>query len=426
MSTGLALGAVSAVLRNVLDNGLIDAGSALQGSVRVSVKAPDLIKLDDPQAAPQLNLFLHRVSPNPAWRNMDLPSRDTRGDRITNPPLALNLHYLLTAYGREDLHAEILLGYGMQLLHERPFLDRAAIRKALSLVPLNPNMLPEAFRDPPNAGLAEQFETLKITPEPLDVDGMSKLWSAVQTHYRPSAAYEVSVVLIEAVQPAADPLPVLTRGLTVTPSPGLPYPAIESVVAPDGTSTAELGETVTVHGHRLAGTGVTVRLAHRLLPVPHEIAIGSSSDPGRLSFTLPAGEPSGQVWPAGVWRLTVTLTPVGGASPRTTNTAALMLAPDPDTGAATVTRDPASGRLKITFGVTPRIRPEQPVTVALNSVEATVSPRDTPAGQVEAEFATIPAGDAWLRLRVDGVRSRLIDDSGPVPVFRTDRKVTVP
>ncbi|MFI0408203.1 DUF4255 domain-containing protein [Actinomadura sp. 3N508] len=426
MSTALALGAVSAVLRNVLDNGLIDAAPALESPVKVSVKAPDLIRLDDPQAGPQLNLFLHRVSANPGWRNMDLPSRDARGTRITNPPLALDLHYLLTAYGREDLHAEILLGYGMHLLHERSFLDRPAIRKALASTPLDPGVLPAAFRKPPNAGLAEQFETLKITLDPLGVDEMSKVWSAVQTHYRPSAAYQVSVVLIEAIRPAADPVPVLTRGVAVTQSLSAPYPAIDSVAAPDGTGTAEPGETVTLHGRHLAGTGVTVELAHRLLAEPHRIAVAANPDPGQLSFTLPATEPAGQIWPAGVWSVTVTLTPDGATSPRTTNTAALMLAPVPAAGAATLTRDPASGSVKIVLGVAPGVRPEQAVTVALNSAEATVGPRDDPASQVEAELTGVEPGPAWLRLRVDGVRSRLIDDSGPVPVFRADRKVTVP
>ena len=50
---------------------------------------------------------------------------------LSNPPLALNnLHYLLSAYSGGDLHAEILLGYAMQLLHEMPVLTRAAIRTA--------------------------------------------------------------------------------------------------------------------------------------------------------------------------------------------------------------------------------------------------------------------------------------------------------
>jgi hypothetical protein len=435
VSTSLAIGAVSAVLRNVLDNGLIDAVAAVGSPVKVRAVAPDLIKLDDPTEGPQLNLFLYRVSPNPGWRNADLPSRDSSGRRITNPPLALNLHYLLTAYGRDDLHAEILLGYGMHLLHERPFLDRSAIRKALALAPLDPTVLPDAFQEPPNAGLADQFETLKITWEQLDIEEMSKLWSAVQSHYRPSAGYQVSVVLIEATRPAGSPLPVLTRGefdpvaerdagVLVVPSLTPPLPAIESVAAPDGTAIAEPGETVTLHGHRLAGTGVTVTLGHRLLAAPHEIAVGANADPSRLAFALPAAESPSEIWPAGVWSVSVTLVPEGESQPRTTNTAALLLAPDPQS--TTLTRDPGTSRVNATVGVVPQVRPEQAVTVALNSASTVAGPRADPVTQVEADFPPIPPGPAWLRLRVDGVESRLVDTTGPVPVFRSDRQVNVP
>ncbi|WP_155368512.1 DUF4255 domain-containing protein [Catellatospora vulcania] len=424
MSTALAIGAVSAVLRNVLDNGLIDAVPAVGSPVKVSAKAPDLIKLDDPQEGPQLNLFLYRVSLNPAYRNMDLPTRDSGGRRVANPPLAVDLHYLLTAYAREDLHAEILLGYGMHLLHERPFLDRAAIRKALELSPLDPTVLPGPFQAPANAGLADQFETLKVTWEPLDFDGMSKIWSAVQKNYRPSAAYQVSVVLIQGVEPAADPLPVLTRRLVVEPSTVPPLPAVEQATAPDGTNIAELGETITLHGHHLAGTAAKVTLGHRLLAAPHEIAVGANPSATELTFALPAAESAGQIWPAGVWNISVTLIPAGEAQPRTTNAAALLLAPVP--GASVITRDAVTRRVSAQVDVTPQVRPEQTATVALDSAQATAGFRTLPAGQVDAEFAPIPAGSATLRLRVDGVDSRFIDYSGPVPVFRADRQVTVP
>ncbi len=415
MSTALALGAVSAVLRNVLDNGLIDAVSSVGGPIKVTAKSPDLIKLDDPQQPPQLNLFLYRVSPNPGWRNAGLPSRDSDGRRITNPPLALDLHYLLTAYGREDLHAEILLGYGMHLLHERPFLDRAAIRKALELDPLDPTILPDAFQEPPAAGLADQFETLKVTLEPLDLENLSKLWSATQSHYRLSAGYQVSVVLIEATRPAGDPLPVLKRTVGVEPSLTVPLPTLERADRP-----VELGETVLLHGHHLAGTGITVRLSHPLLPAPHTIAIASNVDDNALGFALPATETLGQAWPAGVWSVDATY----ASSGRTTNTAALMLLPVP--GATTLTRDPLTERVKVVVDVTPKVRPEQTVTIALNSAQATVGPRTAPAGQVEAEFGAIPTGPAYLRIRVGLAESRLVDESGPEPVFRGDRQVTVP
>src|SRR5215813_1058101 len=128
----------------------------------------------------------------------DLPSRSAvTGERLSNAPLALDLHYVLTAYGKADFQAEILLGYAMHLLHERPVLDRAAIRRALNPSPLDVSMLPPAFQALTASDLADQVELIKITPATMSSDDMSKLWAAIQSHYRPSSAYQVSVVLIE-------------------------------------------------------------------------------------------------------------------------------------------------------------------------------------------------------------------------------------
>ena len=134
MSSALAIAGVSAVIKDLLDSGLIDGQitDTMGQGVTVSVVAPDSIALGN-DAAPRLNLFLHQVTPNPGWRNVGLPGFDGSGrQRIGNPPLALDLHYLLTAYGSSDLHAEVLLGYAMQLMHETPVLARNAIRKALN------------------------------------------------------------------------------------------------------------------------------------------------------------------------------------------------------------------------------------------------------------------------------------------------------
>src|SRR5277367_2181461 len=117
MSSPLAIAAVSAVLKNLLDNGLVDTSLAngASGPVKVTLIAPNRINTDNAES-PQLNLYLYHVTPNPGWRNVGLPSRNSDGDRIANPPLALDLHYLLTAYGAKDFDSEILLGYAMQLM----------------------------------------------------------------------------------------------------------------------------------------------------------------------------------------------------------------------------------------------------------------------------------------------------------------------
>ena len=177
MSSPLAVGAVSAVLRNFLDNGMIDVGAPLS-PVKVTAVAPDTIKLDDPEQPPSLNLFLYRTSLNQGWAEVGLPSFDSNGSRISSPPLALNLHYLLTAYGQSDFQAEILLGYAMHLLHERPVLDRAAIRRALDPSPLGSSILPPAFQALTASDLADQVDNVTITYEPMDTEEMARLWSA--------------------------------------------------------------------------------------------------------------------------------------------------------------------------------------------------------------------------------------------------------
>ena len=90
----------------------------------------------------------------------------------------------------------------MHLLHERPVLDRAAIRRALQPSPLDSSILPPAFQALTASDLADQIEAVTITDEPIDSEEMSRLWSAIQSHYRPTAAYVVSVVLIEARKPS--------------------------------------------------------------------------------------------------------------------------------------------------------------------------------------------------------------------------------
>ena len=168
MSDARAVAGVTAVLRGMLASWLSDqnANAALGGAnAGVTAVPPDTIELTGANATPRLNLFLHRVSHNGGWRNVDLPSRDPRGRRSSEPPLALDLHYLLTAYGPRELQAEVLLGFGMQLLHEVPVLDRDAIQARLP-APLRPSQL------------ARQVELIKITPEPMTTEELEALVGA--------------------------------------------------------------------------------------------------------------------------------------------------------------------------------------------------------------------------------------------------------
>src|SRR5271170_2430373 len=173
MSNALAIPGVTAVLQHFLNNVYNNVHSVL-GGVKVSAVAPDIVQtsLGSGAHAPlQVNLFLHQVTPNAAWRNVGLPSLAADGGTVLkNPPTALDLHYLLTAYGSEDNHAEALLSYAVAFLHDNPVLPRAQIDAALTALPAN------HFNDGLRlSGLASQIEMVKITPATLGREEMAWL-----------------------------------------------------------------------------------------------------------------------------------------------------------------------------------------------------------------------------------------------------------
>ncbi|HEV2447166.1 MAG TPA: DUF4255 domain-containing protein, partial [Candidatus Sulfopaludibacter sp.] len=136
MSNALAISGVTSVLQYYLNLAYHQSKSVL-GSVSVTAVAPDIVQTSQAGGPSlQVNLFLHQVTHNAAWRNIGFPSLSSDGaNRLNNPPLALDLHYLLTAYGFEDTQAEALLGYGVLFLHQNPVLARADITTALSNLP---------------------------------------------------------------------------------------------------------------------------------------------------------------------------------------------------------------------------------------------------------------------------------------------------
>lgn len=262
MSNALAIASVTAVLKDLLNNGLIDHNlAAAVGNVTVSALSPDRVDVTTLNQQSQLNLFLYQVTPNAAWRNVGLPSRDARGERTGNPPLALDLHYLLTAYGALEYHAEILLGYGMQLFHETPILTRTAIRTALA--PPTPvtggGMLPAELQALFTSELAEQVEQIKISPETLNTEEISRMWTAFQAHYRPTVAYHVSVVLIESRQSIKAPLPVRDRLIYVVP---FKQPQIQQVNSQQTAGGPILIGQPILAGHNLVLVGRGLRAEH--------------------------------------------------------------------------------------------------------------------------------------------------------------------
>ncbi|HEU5137487.1 MAG TPA: DUF4255 domain-containing protein [Steroidobacteraceae bacterium] len=423
MSTALAIAGVTAVLRDLLNDELVNANVAgeVGQSVVVTTLPPDRVVPENGNEASQLNVFLRHVSPNIGWRNEGLPSRDGAGrTRLSNAPLALNLHYLISAYGAEPLHAEILLGHAMQLLHENPAIPREALRRSLGQE-ADPNLiLPPALQSLAECGLAEQVEQLRITPEYLSTEEVSKFWTATLTHYRPCASYLVTVVLIQKENPRPQPLPVLRRNIGAVPSLLPPVPVITAISPAAKLPVAQVDRAVGLEGMHLAGTAREVILSNDRFSID-ETLVPSGTGSDRMEFII--ANARAEDFPVGVYRLSARLQPTGDTVVRETNSLAFTLAPTIDGPPVDMTRTGTT----VTFSLNclPAVRATQSVRLVIAGREVLAQPISSPTTrQLSFSMPDAPVGEFPACLRVDGIDSPMIDVEAIPPVF--SHRINIP
>jgi hypothetical protein len=420
MSSSFALSAVSAVLQHFLVNALNDL-TPLFGAVTLSSIAPDLVQaqLGSGVLQNQLNLFLHQVTYNPGWRNVGQPCLGPDGRTpLSNPPLALDLHYLLTAYGSENWQAEAILGHALLLLHQFPIIARKDILLALAALP------PNAFSVALNAtGLADQLEMIKITPSPLNREVMAWLWTALKADYRPTFPFQVSVVLIQPEKPLVFAMPVLSRNITVHPV----QPAeLLQVTPPNKQISAAAGDTVVVSGEFLGGA-THVELAYARLGISTEVAASNVTN-NSLEFIVPADTALNPV-PAGIYSLSANFKDIAGNVTQSTNSLPFAIAPVlqllPPPGVVQ-----SATHTVVTATFHPAARPSQKVTLTIGSHTATTAAFTANTNTLTFTFTPpLPSGKQLARLVVDGAPSQVAvkwpTTPGGQPTFDQNFWVTI-
>lgn len=413
MSNALAIGAVTGTLSNLLQN--VNQGTGLSG-VTITTQPPDQAR--NGKTGNQINLFLYQVLPNAAWRNMDIPQR-TRSGETAMPPLALNLYYMLTAYGdgNDDLFGHLLLGHAMRILYDHPLLGPPEIEAALASVGSGLD-----------SELQNQIERVRITSQPLSVEEIFRLWSGFQMQYRVSVSYEVAVVLIESTRSTKTPLPVLTRGkgdTGVTSQADMlpPLPTLDSLTPPNQQFSGRVDDSLTLKGFHLDVTNPLVRFtSHTHFGIPSEVAPEAGGTADTMQVKVPDG-------PAGFYTLAVTFTRSDGTA-GTTNELPFSLAPQIET--INAVRD-ASGNVSVTLKCKPALRTGQRVSLLIGDHETLIpspppgSPPSPPTqDQLTFDAGNITAGVYYIRLRIDGVDSLLVDRTVTPPRFDPSQQVTVP
>jgi hypothetical protein len=428
VSNTLAIAATTTALRNLLQTGVPALDSDLS-DLDVTTRSPDAARSN--VNGTSLNLFLYRTVVNAGWSNTDMP-RSVKPGETGYPPLALDLQYLVTAYGRDavdkDAVSHQVLGGAMSVLHDHPVLGAAEIRSAIQ-----------------RNDLAEQLERIRITWLPLTVDDMSRLWTAFQSQYRVSVAYEVTVLLIDSLRPSRAPLPVLTRGQDdrgVTAVTG-GAPVLRGIQPPRSQPAVRLGEDVVVEGDHLDANPV-IRFASMLPEPPPPVELprrppqaGESSGAFTVRPLDQAGDPDAlSRWVPGFYTVTAVLAPAG-LPPLVSNAIAFALAPS-----ITVTPNASGGvtaapGTPLTVSCSPRAHPAQRVQLLFGDqvLEPTGFTNPDPASPTYQTTPTtltftVPAvgtGVYTVRLRVDGVDSLPVTFAGDsqVPQFDPEQQVRV-
>ncbi|MFV2144646.1 DUF4255 domain-containing protein [Isoptericola sp. G70] len=397
MSNTLAVAAVTSAVRYVLHQSLGDEPAPVGGADVTTLRPAQVAELGNVgEVAAGLNVYLYQVTPNHAWNLDGLPTRHPDGSLARRPAAALDLHYLVTAYGDEEaLEPQRLLARSTLALAATPVLTKSVIQDAVATFDTEATDFLDA------ADLADQDEAVKITPTPLPLEELSKLWGVLGTPYLLSQTYTATVVLLQAGLPVRTPMPVASRALAVRPFSRV----LLDAVAVAGGGPAVTGAMLVLTGRGLLGARTAVRVAgERLAPDP-------SSRTDRLAVTLT------DAVRAGVHGVQVVHEAAPGAPGEPvrvlgrSDTLPLVVRPDVGTPTTTGTH--------VEVPVTPPVAAGQRATVSLARVAGgddadpalveehtgPVPEAGPPLDRLDVPLAALTPGTWMVRVTVDGVAS---------------------
>ncbi|MFB9755808.1 DUF4255 domain-containing protein [Paenibacillus hodogayensis] len=147
------------------------------------IPQPELIGLGTPvdKGDFYLSLFLYSVRESGDNRKTQMIARGT--GEIQYPPLAVDLHYMVTVQSPAELQTRALdeqriLGRAMQVLYDH------SVLRGSSLV----------------GTLAERGEEVRIVMDNVSGDGMLNMWNFADTPYRLTVSYMVGPVMIDSTR----------------------------------------------------------------------------------------------------------------------------------------------------------------------------------------------------------------------------------
>jgi hypothetical protein len=238
---------------------------------------------DTKRIGPFVNVFLYQAVANAALSNADLPARRVDGSLSQRPRTVLDLHYLLTFHGDDgELEPQRLYGSVVRAFTARPVLTRALFSAVVTEAgkPDDPK-----HKSLVESDLADAEEVCRISPLPMDMEHMSRLWAEFpQAAYVLSSAWTVSPVVIETTDVPAPSAPVLRSTLTATQLRRPVIDRVEPAEKPLDPLTADVPWRI--RGTQLLGDDTMVRVAGQPLVLtsanPFELNVDVAPAAGSL------------------------------------------------------------------------------------------------------------------------------------------------
>jgi hypothetical protein len=139
-----------------------------------------------------ISLYLYRITPAGEIRNFP-PSVSPDGKRH-RPLLPINLHYILSAWGREALKQQRLLGQAMRILEDTSVIPAGILNQGA-----------------PESDTFRPGETVDLIMESLSVYDMGAIWDVSKPNVQPSVAYIARMIGLESEVELVEAADVQTR-----------------------------------------------------------------------------------------------------------------------------------------------------------------------------------------------------------------------
>jgi hypothetical protein len=223
-------------------------------------------------------------------------------------------------------------------------------------------------------------------------------------------------VLVESRRATHAALPVLVRMLDARPDLLPAFPTLESIALPNSQVAATPGDLLSLGGHHLDGTNHRLVLSMPRLRLERSISPALSASAGKVDFNLP-NLPAN--FPAGNWLAALQVLRPGETHDRTSNQVALSIAPTPTSLTSPPQQFPpdANGTATVAVDCTPVVYPTQRASLLLGTREVVADDHPVPTANLVFTVLDAPVGVHYVRLRIDGVDSALVNRGVTPPVY---------